>query len=193
MIHAAAPLRESAADSRGGVHRGAAGVLVLLLALVTSLPGNARSADATWRPWAGGRTPALTLNDADRRAHNLVDYRGKVVLVNFWATWCEPCRDEMPALQRAQASLADKGLIVLTVNVGDSEEKVAAFFQQAGLSLPVLFDKDWSVSRSLWKVRMLPSTYVVDRKGAIRYSILGEVSWDAPHHIASLTRLLVAR
>ena len=193
MIDAAAPLRESAADSRGGVHCGAAGVLVLLLALVTSLPGTARSADATWRSWTGGRTPALTLNDADRRAHNLVDYQGKVVLVNFWATWCEPCRDEMPALQRAQTSLADKGLIVLTVNVGDSEEKVAAFFQQAGLSLPVLFDKDWSVSKSRWKVRMLPSTYVVDRKGAIRYSILGEVNWDAPHHIASLTRLLVAR
>ncbi len=99
----------------------------------------------------------------------------------------------MPALQRVQESLADKGLVVLTVNVGDSEEKAAAFFQQAGLSLPVVFDKDWSVSRSLWKVRMLPSTYIVDRKGVIRYSILGEVNWDAPSHIASLTRLLAAR
>lgn len=193
MIGAATPVRECAGPLNRSVKRGRATVFTLLAILVTSLAVPAQSADATWRPWTGGRTPALTLNDADRRAHNLVDYRGKVVLVNFWATWCEPCRDEMPALQRAQTSLADKGLIVLTVNVGDSEEKVAAFFQHSGLSLPVLFDKDWSVSKSLWKVRMLPSTYVVDRKGAIRYSILGEVNWDAPHHIASLTRMLVAR
>jgi thiol-disulfide isomerase/thioredoxin len=193
LIVTATPVQVSAGLSCSGVKRARATIVTLLAILVTSLPVPAQSADATWRPWTGGRTPALVLNDADRRAHNLADYRGKVVLVNFWATWCEPCRDEMPALQRVQESLADKGLVVLTVNVGDSEEKAAAFFQQAGLSLPVVFDKDWSVSRSLWKVRMLPSTYIVDRKGVIRYSILGEVNWDAPSHIASLTRLLAAR
>ena len=168
-------------------------VVTLLMIFATLLPVPARGADAPWRVWTGGRTPALILKDADRREHNLADYRGKVVVVNFWATWCEPCRDEMPALQRTQQLLADKGLVVLTVNVGDSEEKAAAFYQQAGLSLPVVFDKDWSVSRSTWKVRMLPSTFIIDRKGAIRYSILGEVDWDAPAHIASLTRLLAAR
>lgn len=173
--------------------RGAKAIVALLLVFGMLLPVAAGGADAPWRAWTGGRTPALILKDADRRVHDLSDHRGKVVMVNFWATWCEPCRDEMPALQRAQQSLADKGLVVLTVNVGDSEEKAAAFFQQAGLFLPVLFDKDWSVSRSLWKVRMLPSTFIVDRKGAIRYSILGEVDWDAPTHVAKLTRLLAVR
>ncbi len=183
----------SAGLSSCGLTRGAARVVALLLVLSTSWPIPAWSADAPWRAWTGGRTPALILKDADGRVHDLAGYRGKVVVVNFWATWCEPCRDEMPALQRAGQSLADKGLVVLTVNVGDSEEKAAAFFRQAGLSLPVVFDKDWSVARSLWKLRMLPSTFIVDRKSTIRYSILGEVDWDAPAHLASLTRLLAAR
>jgi thiol-disulfide isomerase/thioredoxin len=168
--------------------------LLLALMLGTAHPGVAISADRTeLRTWSAGRTPALSLKDADRRTHDLADYRGKVVLVNFWATWCEPCRDEMPALQRLQESLRDQGLVVLTINVGDSEEKAAAFFDQAGLRLPVLFDKDWSVSRSLWKVRLLPATFIVDRKGAIRYSVLGEVNWDEARHVATLTRLLAAR
>ena len=168
--------------------------LVLALMLGTARPGAAISADRTeLRPWTAGRTPTLSLKDADRRTHDLADYRGKVVLVNFWATWCEPCRDEMPALQRLQESLRDQGLVVLTINVGDSEEKAAAFFDQTGLRLPVLFDKDWSVSRSLWKVRLLPATFIVDRKGAIRYSVLGEVNWDEARPVATLTRLLAAR
>ena len=176
---------------QGAWWRRAQVVIAVLCALAALSPGSSWAAKGSaLRLWTGGRTPALALNDAQRKPHTLADYRGKVVVLNFWATWCEPCRDEMPALQRLQEKLGNEGLVVLTVDVGDSEEKAAAFFEQAKLSLPVLFDKDWSTARLLWKIRLLPATFIIDRRGAIRYSVLGEADWDDPQHAAAIRRLL---
>src|ERR1700690_1315692 len=90
------------------------------------------------KPWRGGPAPALALSAADGRIVSLADFRGKVVVGNFWATWCGPCREEMPSLARLQAQMAGMPFAVLTVNVGESEPKVAAFLERLNLDLKVL-------------------------------------------------------
>ena len=141
------------------------------------------------KPWRGGPAPALALSTADGSIVNLADLRGKVVLVNFWATWCEPCRDEMPSLARLQSQMAGMPFAVLTVNMGESEPKVAAFLDQFKLDLKVLFDRDSGATKR-WKVGLLPATFVIGPDGRIRYSLLGEAAWDSPGYVAAIRGLL---
>jgi len=128
------------------------------------------------RPWTGGATPPLALADVDGRARKLEDYRGKVVLVNFWATWCEPCRDEMPSINRLRASLAGKPFEVLAVNLGESDARVRRFLEQLPLGFPVLLDRDSGAAKA-WRARILPASFLVGPDGRIRYSVLGELDW----------------
>ena len=85
------------------------------------------------KPWTAGAAPPLALQDLEGRPHRLEDYRGKVVLVNFWATWCEPCREEMPSMNKLRASLAGRPFAVLAVNLGESEARIRRFMEQAPL------------------------------------------------------------
>ena len=128
------------------------------------------------RPWSGGATPPLALQDLEGRAHRLEDYRGKVVLINFWATWCEPCRAEMPAMNELRASLAGQPFAVLAVNLAESESRIRRFKEQVPLDFPVLLDRDSSVAKA-WKARVLPVSFVVDAQGRIRDFAVGEIDW----------------
>ena len=128
------------------------------------------------RPWRGGAAPALALLDLEGRAHRLEDYRGKVVLINFWATWCEPCRAEMPAMNKLRAALAGQPFAVLAVNLAEPESRIRRFMEQVPLDFPVLLDRDSGVAKA-WRARILPASYVLDAEGRIRYSALGEVDW----------------
>jgi len=128
------------------------------------------------RPWSGGATPPLALQDLEGRAHRLEDYRGKVVLVNFWATWCDPCRAEMPAMNKLRASLAGRPFAVLAVNLAESESRIRRFMEQVPLDFTVLLDRDSGAARA-WKARVLPVSFVLDAGGRIRYSALGEIDW----------------
>jgi thiol-disulfide isomerase/thioredoxin len=141
------------------------------------------------KPWRGGPTPALSLSDAEGKTVGLRDLRGKVVVINFWATWCEPCRDEMPSLARLQRQMAGKPVVVLAVNMGESESKVADFLGRFNIDLKVLFDRDMRAA-SRWKVRALPATFVVGPDGRIRYSLLGQAEWDSPPVVAAIRALL---
>ena len=143
------------------------------------------------KPWTGGATPALSLRDPAGKAHDLAAYRGKVVLVNFWATWCAPCREEMPSMQALRQRLAGKPFEVLAVNLMESEEKIAAFRESELIDLPVLMDRDGAAAKR-WKVRMLPISFIVDRRGAIRYQLVGEANWTGPTVISAIDRLLGA-
>ena len=125
-------------------------------------------------PWKGGATPALVLRSPAGEAVDLASLRGKVVLVNFWATWCAPCVEEMPALARLRARLAPRGFEVLAVNQGEMPARVTAFAERTGLDLAILLDREKSVARD-WKVRALPTTFVVDGKGRIRLYAEGEL------------------
>lgn len=128
------------------------------------------------RPWTGGATPPLALQDLDGRPHALEDYRGKVVLINFWATWCEPCRAEMPSINKLRASLAGKPFVVLAVNLGETEPRIRRFMEQVRLDFPVLLDRDSAVTKA-WRARVLPASFLVGPDGRIRHAVIGEYDW----------------
>ncbi|MGE0876607.1 MAG: peroxiredoxin family protein [Burkholderiales bacterium] len=129
-------------------------------------------------PWTGGETPPLALVDLEGGKHSIEDYRGKVVLVNFWATWCEPCRDEMPSIGRLKSSLAGQPFVVLAVNLAEPESRIRAFREKVPMDFPVLLDKDRAVAKR-WNARVLPATYLLGPDGRIRYSYRGELDWSA--------------
>ena len=146
------------------------------------------AADAL-KPWSGGRTPALELADPDGALHRLADYRGKVVLVNFWATWCAPCRDEMPSIERLRAALQGKPFVVLAVNLGESPRVAREFAEKLPISFTVLLDRDTRTAKA-WGARVLPASYVIGPDGTIRYSYFGDLDWSGASTRARIEALL---
>jgi len=125
--------------------------------------------------WAGP-VDAFQLVDTAGRTWRPADFRGRAVLLNFWASWCEPCRAEMPALQQV-ASLhgADK-LLVLAINFKEKPASALQFAQRSGITLPVLLDVDGQAARR-WGVRVFPTTLTIDRSGQPRHRVRGELDW----------------
>ena len=144
------------------------------------------------KPWSGGPTPALALEDVRGRPVRLDDFRGKVVLVNFWATWCEPCRDEMPSLQRLRQTLAGRPFEVLAVNLAEPRSRVEAFLERMPFDFPVLLDQSGDASRS-WRARILPVTFIVGPDGRIRYSHAGDLDWAEPRIVELVSALMPRR
>jgi peroxiredoxin len=160
----------------------------LLLALAAA--GLAATAGAAGlEPWKGGSAPELALQDLQGRAHRLADYRGKVVLVNFWATWCEPCRDEMPSIERLRKSLAGKPFEVLAVNVGEPASRIERFLEKLPMSFTLLLDRDTKTAKA-WKARILPASFLVGRDGRIRHVHYGEFDWSGAAARAKVDELL---
>jgi thiol-disulfide isomerase/thioredoxin len=148
-------------------------LFALLLAL--ALP----AAAAELKPWPGGPAPSLELVDLQGKKHSLADYRGKVVLINFWATWCAPCREEMPSIERLRASLEGRPFAVLAVNLAEPESRIQKFLDAMPLGFPILLDRDTKTTRA-WQAKVLPATYIVGADGAIRYRHVGELDWSKP-------------
>jgi thiol-disulfide isomerase/thioredoxin len=139
--------------------------------------------------WTGGPTQPLALKDLGGRLHDLADYRGRVVVVNFWATWCQPCREELPSLERLRDAMRGRRFEVLAVNVAEGEPRVKSFLAEVPLRLSVLLDRDGDAQRT-WKVRGLPATFLLDPQGSIRYWYLGELDWAQPDVIRTVESLL---
>jgi thiol-disulfide isomerase/thioredoxin len=139
--------------------------------------------------WTGGKMPALKLVDVDGRERSISEWRGKTVVVNFWATWCEPCRDEMPALARLREQLKDRPFEVLAVNYGESNAKVAGFLEREKLALPVLLDGDKAASER-WGAKGLPMTFLVDARGRVRYRVFGERDWTEGEALQVVEKLI---
>jgi peroxiredoxin len=150
--------------------------LRLLGALIVVLAACAAQASEL-KPWSGGAAPALALADLAGRVHRLEDYRGRVVLINFWATWCEPCRAEMPAMNRRRASLAGRPFEVLAVNLAEPESRIRRFLEQTRLDFPILRDADSAASKA-WRARVLPVSFLIGPDGRIRYQVIGEYDWE---------------
>lgn len=123
--------------------------------------------------------PAFSFPDMDGQTHHLDDYAGRVLVVNFWATWCPPCVREMPALDRLQSELADDGVVVFGANLGETAEDIAAFLQRVPVDFPLLLDPDMNAGME-WGVRGLPTTYIIDGQGQILFEVLGDKHWDDP-------------
>lgn len=139
-----------------------------------------------WRPWPQGKpTPALDLPQLDGKVWRLAAQRGKVVLVNFWASWCAPCRDEMPSLMRLAMQRAADGLVVVAVNYRESAATVTRFVDNLRLTLPTLLDADGAMAAA-YTPRIFPSTVIFDRRGRPVGTVVGEIDWGG----ASANRIL---
>lgn len=160
-------------------------VALLCLTVLAAAPSGA----ADLKPWSGGPTPGLELRELDGRVHRLADYRGKVVLVNFWATWCVPCRDEMPSIQRLKEKLAGKPFEVLAVNLDEPEARVRKFLTQMKVDFTVLLDPEKKAARA-WNARVLPASFVVGPDGGIRYSLVGDLDWADDRVVSRVAELL---
>jgi peroxiredoxin len=145
---------------------------IALLSLVGAVPCGA----AELQPWRGGPAPDLELRALDGSAHRLADYRGRVVLVNFWATWCAPCREEMTSMRALQTRLAGRPFVILLVNYGEARARISEFVQRESLAFPILLDPNQEAPRA-WRVRVLPSSFLVDPGGRVRYGVIGEIDW----------------
>jgi thiol-disulfide isomerase/thioredoxin len=152
----------------------------LAAAACTVLAWPALASDEQRRPWPRGRgTPSLQLPALDGEAWTLSAARGRPVLLNFWATWCEPCRAEMPSLQQLGAQYQAKGLQVVAINFREGESAVRRFIAATGLHLQVLFDRDGAAAKSLG-VHTFPSTVAIGRDGKAAFVVTGEVDWSSP-------------
>jgi cytochrome c biogenesis protein CcmG/thiol:disulfide interchange protein DsbE len=123
-------------------------------------------------PRIGRAAPAFTLRTLDGETVSLNDYRGKPVMVNFWATWCVPCREEMPLMENAYRAHRGDGLVVLAVNMQESEMQARGFVKELGLTYPILLDPDAVVARR-YRVTGLPMTFFIGRDGRLRSIVVG--------------------
>ena len=138
-------------------------------------------------------TPAqsydFSLADLDGKQHSLADYRGKVVLVNFWASWCPPCIYEMPELKRLQQTFADRPFVILAINAGEKKYKVRKFAKLIKLDLPVLLDSR-NHTFDAWQVKTLPTSFLLDSEGRLRYRVQGNPGWELEHTHGLIEELL---
>lgn len=139
-------------------------------------------------PWAGPVEP-FQLVDTTGKVWRPADFRGRAVLLNFWASWCEPCRAEMPSLQQAAALHGADKLLVLAINFKEKPASALQFAQQAGITLPVLLDVDGQAARG-WDVRIFPTTLTLDRRGRPRHRVRGELDWTGPAATTLIASLL---
>jgi thiol-disulfide isomerase/thioredoxin len=135
--------------------------------------------------------PAFSLADMDGELHALADYRGKVILLNFWATWCPPCRHEMPAMERLYRRFRERGFVVLAVNQWEDPDLVFAYTGDLNVfpSFPILFDPRSSVSQQ-YGVKGLPTSFVIDGNGQVIYRAIGGRQFDHPEILQILEGLL---
>jgi thiol-disulfide isomerase/thioredoxin len=154
-----------------------------------ALVAGAALAEPDIKPWKGKATLPLARNDMEGKAVDLKQLQGRVLVVNFWATWCEPCRDEMPSLQRLREKLDGKSFDVLAVNYGESREKISQFLGKENVVLPVLLDPEMETAKA-WGVGGLPMTFLIDAEGRVRYSVFGERDWSGGDSLALVEKLL---
>jgi len=146
-------------------------------------------ADQTLTPVPGRPVaPEFELQDTVGKVHRLSDYRGRPVLINFWATWCPPCRDEIPSMNRAWGKIAKENIAMLAINVGEDEDTIFVFTADYPADFPILLDTDGEVIGQ-WPVKGLPTTYIVDPEGRIAYRAIGGREWDDEQLLDALRTL----
>jgi cytochrome c biogenesis protein CcmG, thiol:disulfide interchange protein DsbE len=136
-------------------------------------------------------TPGEDATAARTRSKGMDDYRGEVVLLNIWATWCGPCRIEMPSMQRLEERLGPKGLRIVAVSIDDPgmEGRIRAFAEELGLSFELLYDPSGRI-RDQYQTSGVPETFVIGRDGRIRRRVIGADDWSSEPNVAFLERLL---
>jgi thiol-disulfide isomerase/thioredoxin len=153
---------------------------VLALAAAPLGRGAAASDGPRAVPWPASRpTPGFELAAWEGPAVSLAGLRGRPVLLNFWASWCAPCRAELPSLELLETRHEAAGLRVLALNFRETDAALRRFMDETGLTLPVLRDRDGAVARA-YGVRVFPSSIAIGRDGRASFSVVGEVDWSGP-------------
>lgn len=160
---------------------------IVLLALTVCAGVQAR--DLT--PYKGDPTPPeLKLEDLSGKVRDLKDFKGQVVLVNFWATWCPPCRAEMPSMWHLQDKFRNKPFRVIAVNMGETNKEVNTFLaDKMKQDFVVLMDRNGDALKR-WKVFAFPTSYLIDKEGKIRYGLYGATEWDGFDNVKFVEGLL---
>jgi cytochrome c biogenesis protein CcmG/thiol:disulfide interchange protein DsbE len=138
----------------------------------------------------GSEAPAFRLAALAGGQGELAALRGKLVVLNFWATWCPPCVAEMPSLERLHRTLGPEGVAVVTVATDEGDEDVRQFVSGRGLTMPVLRDPGGHLASEAYHTTGYPETFVLDRKGVLLEHVVGPVEWDSPEWVARLRGLL---
>ena len=167
---------------------GAVCLLGLALAAATHFLG-----DELFPVAVGSQAPPLvaTTLDGAKRQKTLADYKGKVVLLNVWATWCEPCRVEMPSIEKLYREFGPRGLVVVGVSVDDpgSEDRIRDFVKEYGLTFEILHDPAQQ-TKTNYQVTGFPETFVIGREGTIRKKVIGAADWSSDANRALIRELL---
>jgi peroxiredoxin len=140
-------------------------------------------------PKEGEAAPDFKLTSLSDGEVRLSDLRGKVVLVNFWASWCSHCRDEIPSLVNLNTAMSGKNFRMIAISIDKGGmDVISPFFNKLGISLPTLFDQDGSVGKS-YGITGVPETFIVDKNGIIRKKVVGPIDWSAPDTIRYINDL----
>ena len=166
---------------------------LLLSSLFAGVPAQAEeqakiSKQTLTRVDAAPDAPVFRLENLDGKLVSLNDYSGKIVIINFWATWCPPCRYEMPSMQRAYEILSDNDIVMLAINVGEDSETIFTFTADYPVEFPLLMDKTAEITQQ-YGVAGIPATFVISPGGKIIYRAIGSREWDAPAIIEKIRQI----
>lgn len=164
----------------------------ILAVLLIGLFGVVGAHAAGFERRAALAAPDLKALDLTGASKTLADYRGKVVVLNFWATWCPPCQREMPSLERLRTRMAGRPLEIVAISSAEALDEVNAYLSKMKLGFPVLLDSDGSNTRR-WKVFALPTTFVLDAGGRVRHVLTGPTEWDEGEALAVVESMLTDR
>lgn len=163
-----------------------AGLILVAMFLVVWLQS------AKYEPLTVGKqAPDFQLPDLNDKEIRLSDYRGKVVFLNFWATWCKPCREEMPSMEVLYKNFEKDGLVILAVSIDrvTTKKEIPPFVKGLNLTFPVLVDS-WGQTDKRYKLMGVPETYIIDREGTLREKVIGPRDWTRLDNLQILTQLI---
>ena len=148
-----------------------------------------RGLDIYLKKYKGTISPlAIHLEDAYGKNFTKNDYKGKITVINFWATWCPPCVQEIPSLNRLKNKMKDYPFELISINYAEDQKTILEFMKQVNVEFPVLLDKDGSFAKK-WNVIAYPSTFIIDKNGAIKYGVNAAIEWDSPELIEKIKSL----
>jgi thiol-disulfide isomerase/thioredoxin len=168
-------------------------IIILLgffLVILSGCSDSSQQSPSAGPPAVGQMAPDFTLNDLGGKSQTLSALRGKVVIVNFWATWCPPCREEMPSMEQLHRELADEGLVILAVNIEkNGRQTVPQLLAGNPHSFPILIDEQETVQKR-YGVFKFPESFIVRKDGVIDDKVIGAIDWAHPPTIAYFRNLL---
>jgi thiol-disulfide isomerase/thioredoxin len=142
------------------------------------------------RPYVDSRN--FTLSILDGQSTTLSAYKGKVLILNFWATWCGPCREEMPSMEILYKRFKNNGLEILAIDGGEDDTTVRQFIKNSNYTFPILMDRNGMVNY-VYGIQAIPTSFIIDREGKILIRIIGSIKWDTPEIIKAFDALLKSR